>query len=280
MDHDVVDRRVDLSHDEFIRSYCIPRRPVIFENAIGHWPATHRWTPEYFVERVGDKRVVVDGSAYTVRQLVDLIANSSAQNPAPYLRAQKLVDVFPELAGDLEPPMAYSLPNWAESHMLPPSIRRTRLHEILLGGSGAGFHVLHYDKDHLHAFIAQLYGEKEFFAFAPDQTPYLYPKKSSPNQSQVDIFDPDLDRHPDFEKADQIRVTLGPGEAIFMPPGWWHTTRMPGASISVTWNMVNGTNWSDFTADTETRVRAHTNGAVAGVFRAFAAVFEKTKRQA
>jgi hypothetical protein len=35
--------------------------------------------------------------------------------------------------------------------------------EILLGGKGASFHVLHYDKNHLHAFVSQLYGQYGIF---------------------------------------------------------------------------------------------------------------------
>jgi len=143
-------------------------------------------------------------------------------------------------------------------------MRRGRLHEILFGGRRAGFHVLHYDKDHLHAFISQLFGEKEFFVFAPDQAPELYPKESTPNQSPVDIFDPDLDRHPDFARAEMITVTLRPGETVFMPPGWWHTTRMQGPSISVTWNAVNASNWDDFARDSRRRV-VKKGGTLAGI---------------
>ena len=274
---DAIDRRRALTHAEFLTDYCIPRRPVVLSDAIEAWPAASRWTPEYFATRVGHRDVTVDGATYTVAHLVDLIADSSPEAPAPYLRAQKVVDVFPELAGDLEPPPHYGQPNWAESRLLPPSMRRGRLHEILLGGRGAGFHVLHYDKDHLHAFVSQLYGDKEFFLYAPDQTPFLYPKASAPNQSSVDIFRTDPQRHPRFREAQQVTFTLGPGDTIFVPAGWWHTTRMPGASISVTWNMVNHTNWADVTADTQARVLAKTNAPVAAAFGLYATLFSQIK---
>jgi cupin-like protein len=272
-----IDRRRSLTSDEFVSGYVIPRRPVVLVDAIRTWPAVETWTPEYFATRVGHKNVTVDGATYTVAQLADLIADSSPAAPAPYLRAQKVVDVFQELADDLQPPQFFSLPNWAESRLLPPSLRRARLHEILFGGRGAGFHVLHYDKDHLHAFVSQLYGGKEFFLYAPDQSQYLYLKASAPNQSSVDIFAPDLERHPRFSKAQQIRLELGPGETIFVPAGWWHTTRMPGPSISVTWNMVNHTNWADVSADTRRRVRAKTNAGVAAAFGLYAAAFAGLK---
>jgi hypothetical protein len=273
-----VERRQSLSYAEFVADYCLPRRPVILTDAISEWPATARWTPDYFVERAGDTKVEIDGSTYSVDRLVELIADSTPEDPAPYLRAQKVVDVFPGLAADLEPPIKYSQPNWADSALLLPPMRRGRLHEILIGGRGAGFHVLHYDKDHLHAFISQFYGDKEFFVYAPDQTPRLYPKPSTPNQSPVDIFDPDLERHPDFAHAEQITLTLHPGETVFMPAGWWHTTRMTGPSISVTWNTVNATNWSDVAADTRQRVLRKGGAPAAAAFDLYTAVVARARR--
>jgi len=273
-----VERRAGLDYDEFINNYCLPRRPVILTNAIAHWPAATRWTPAYFAECAGSRRVDIDGRSLTVNELIASLDASTPDAPAPYLRAQKVVDVFPELAGDLEPSVVYATPNWADSRLLLPSMRRGRLHEILIGGRGAGFHVLHYDKDHLHAFISQLYGAKDFFVYPPDQTPFLYPKESIPNQSRVDIFDPDLDRHPEFVHASQIRLTLQPGETVFMPPGWWHTTRMSEPSISVTWNCVNDTNWTDVTADTRRRVVRRAGGAAGYAFDAYAAAVARLLR--
>ena len=272
-----IDRRTDMTYARFVAEHCVPRRPVILTDAIRSWPAVSRWSPEYFATTLPDRRVTIDGGTYTIARLVELIADSSPDAPAPYLRAQKVVDLFPELAGDLEPDILFSQPNWAESRLLPPSMRRARLHEILLGGRGAGFHVLHYDKDHLHAFVSQLYGDKEFFLYAPDQTERLYPKTSARNQSSVDIFRPDLEKHPKFREAEQIAVSLGPGETIFVPAGWWHTTRMPGASISVTWNMFNETNWADVVADTRVRVLNRAGVPAGAAFDLYARGFAKVQ---
>ena len=232
-----------------------------------------RWTPAYFAEKVGHRRVTVDDAEYTVSELLALIESSTPENPAPYLRAQKLVEVLPELAPDLEPMISDARPNWAESRLLPSSIRRARLPEILLGGRGAGFHVLHYDKAHLHAFISQLYGLKDLFIFSPEQTPRLYPKESAPNQSSVNIHTPDLVRHPLFADAEMQVTTLKPGDTVYVPPGWWHTTLMNETSITVTWNMVGASNWADFSADTRSRVASRTNQAVAGALGAYLGLF-------
>lgn len=272
-----VERRGAMSHAEFMESYAQPWKPVILTDAMSHWKAAQIWSPTYFKTQVGDRRVQIDGASYSVKELFDLIESSTPEDPAPYLRIQKLVEVFPELGDDLEPPIIHAQPNWAESPLMAPSIRRTRLHEILIGGNGASFDGLHYDKDHLHAFIAQFHGEKDFFVYAPGQSPFLYPKDHLPNQARVDIFKPDFESFPEFARAQQIKLTLKPGEVVFMPAGWWHTTRMHGPSISVTWNVVNSTNWENVVADTHDRVEHRANKAVAAAFRAYASAFGRAK---
>jgi histone arginine demethylase JMJD6 len=251
----------------------LPEFPVILPDATSRWPARHLWTPEYFADRVGHRRVTIDGKEYTVAELLDLIDRSSPEQPAPYLRAQKLDAVLPELVQDIEPAIDDARPNWAESRLLPPSIRRYPRPEILLGGRGAGFHVLHYDVNHLHAFISQIYGPKRLFFFSPDQTERLYPLESALNQSSVDIHAPDLDRFPRFAEAEMLTATLQPGETVFVPSGWWHTTLMDETSISVTWNRVEASNWDNFAADTRRTHTRRRNPAVGVAVGAYLAVF-------
>lgn len=251
----------------------LPEFPVVLPDATCRWPARQLWTPEYFADRVGHRVVTIDGKQYTIVELLDLIDRSTPEQAAPYLRAQKVDEVLPELAEDLKPSIDDARPNWAQSRLLTPSIRRYPRPEILLGGRGAGFHVLHYDLDHLHAFISQLYGPKRFFFFAPDQKDQLYPRQSAPNQSSVDIHAPDLDSFPRFAEAEMLTATLRPGETVFVPSGWWHTTLMDETSISVTWNLVEASNWNNFVADTRRTVTRRRNPAVGAAVGTYLAAF-------
>jgi hypothetical protein len=266
--------RVELERRDRLRvNGELPTHPVVLSRATERWPAVACWTPDYFAARVGHRRVAVDGAELSVLALLELIRDSTPREPAPYLRAQKLIDVFPELAGDLVPMFDDARPNWCDSRFLPASIRRGRLPEILLGGRGAGFDLLHFDKDHLHAFISQFYGEKELFFFGPDQTPHLYPLDTAPNTSPVNVHAPDLERHPRFAGAEMVTATLRPGETVFIPSGWWHTSLLHETSIGVTWNLVDASNWRDFKADTRTRVARRAHPAVGAAFAAYGTVF-------
>src|SRR5687767_8852544 len=89
------------------------------------WKALSRWTPEFFREEFGSLKFMIanqeKGQAqykgggdveYTMAQLIDLVVQSTDENPAPYFRNQILYDLFPSLKEDIEPLPTYFQPNW------------------------------------------------------------------------------------------------------------------------------------------------------------------------
>jgi hypothetical protein len=119
--------------------------------------------------------------------------------------------------------------------------------KLLIGGVGGKFPLMHYDSDNSHAMITEIYGDKEFVLFAPEDSGYIYPHESSPSTSQIDDLDHvDLTRFPDFPKATQYRVIIEPGESIFVPSRWWHSARVVSTSVSVCTNIMHTTNWAGF----------------------------------
>jgi Cupin-like domain len=72
-------------------------------------------------------------------------------------------------------------------------------------------------------------GRRRFTLFPPEQIANLYigPLDFAPTgapMSLVSLRNPDLERHPKFREAMAAAQTaeLGPGDAIFIPPLWWH----------------------------------------------------------
>ena len=141
-------------------------------------------------------------------------------------------------------------PNWLESRLFPRG-EKMAAREIYIGGRGAQFHVLHYDGLHTHAFLMQLYGDKEYIVFSPDQTEFMYaPKDGRDNESRIgDVLHPDLAQFPLFDQAQGVRFQLHPGETLFVPGGWWHTARILSPSVTVSINGVNRANGTAFTRD-------------------------------
>ncbi|MCR9278919.1 MAG: cupin-like domain-containing protein [Pseudomonadaceae bacterium] len=253
----MIDRTEKLSFNDFARNYLKPMTPVVMTNGVSEWPAVGKWTPEYLRDTIAPKVIELrpNQSGQTTYRFPDhmetfLAAERDGTVP-PYLTNANIYRFFPELISDVEPYLPYALPDLSASPFLPKDFLYEKFQlEILLGAAGNGFSVLHADKHHMNAFIAQIYGEKEFIIFPPDQARFLYPRLAQPLLSDVDdIWNPDLERYPDLEHTTPIRVTLKPGDLLFVPGNWWHTTRMEQTSIGVTCNSVSASNWRAFASD-------------------------------
>jgi histone arginine demethylase JMJD6 len=258
-----IERRYRPSLSEFTEEFLNPRKPVVISGALDMWKALSRWTPEFFKARYGAVPLHVKGQPYTLGgflprgddgkpltlgEFIDLVLASTEENPAPYLRNVDIEKFLPELNADLAPLPDYFRPNWLEGSLAQPL--NSRLHggrfELYIGGAGGKFPVLHWDTWHIYTFLSQIYGVKKYTLFAPDQTPFLY---AQGNKSQIDLENPDLEKFPLFAKATRIELELHPGEILFVPTGWWHTTKILTPSITVSASRVNASNWREFSRD-------------------------------
>ena len=88
----------------------------------------------------------------------------------------------------------------------------------------------HHDASSNIACVAA--GRRTFTLFPPDQVSNLYPgpiehTTAGPQLSMVDLDDPDIERYPRYATALESAQSaeLGPGDAIYIPPLWWHHVR-------------------------------------------------------
>src|SRR5271163_2882539 len=172
-----IDRRNNLSHEEFKTQYLIPRKPVIITDATAKWKASD-WTPQWFRDRYPDKLVKTDQGEMRMPAFIDAITADSDQ-PGPFLREQPLKDVFPDLIDHVLPTPPYILPNWLGDKYAVKRINERLNRESFIEVNFCGrriFPYLHIDDLGVHAFITQHYGDKEIIVFSPDQEKYLYRK--------------------------------------------------------------------------------------------------------
>lgn len=253
MDRFEIERRSNLSYKEFHDNYLMPGVPVILSDSLKDWPAKDTWTPEYFKEKFGDKLLPIEDDMVAMSDFIEEVMQSSKDNPAKYLRGLIIHKEFPELASDIYPDIIYQLPDRIRSSLLPfySSPTPKGIPELLITGAGGRFR-LHYDKFHLLGFVTQVYGEKEFTIFPPEQGEFLYPfpDPDRENWSQIIYLDDiDLDKFPLYKQATPTRFMLHQGETLFNPQGWWHTTLSLTPSIAMVISTVNAANWSQFTED-------------------------------
>jgi hypothetical protein len=257
-----IERRTNLSYAEFSDKYQYANKPVIVTDVLRQWKAMERWTPEFFKREFGDMKFSIDGGShrsasykagngsveYTMERFIDQVLASTDENPAPYFRNQVLYEMFPSLRQDIEPLPEYFRPNWLPDRYLVKDVRnvlnRGAAIEIYIGGRGGKFPMLHYDGAAAHAFLMQIYGRKQFILYSPEQESFLYPSPEKGNLSLINSVDrPDLDKFPLFANAVPTIFVLEPGELLFIPSRWWHTTKMLTPCISISVNTVNQSNW-------------------------------------
>ncbi len=258
-----IERRSNLSYDEFAGKYLFANKPVIVTDALRQWKALSRWTPEFFQKEFGDMKFTISdtevgqqgyknggGREFVMSQFIDQVLASTEENPAPYFRNKILYELFPSLKQDIQPFPEYFLPNWLVDHYMLRPVRevlnRGAAIEIYIGGRGGAFPVLHYDGAGTHAFLMQIYGRKQYIVFPPDQEKYLYPSPAKINLSLINnVEKPDLQKFPLFANAKPIIFILEPGELLFVPAHWWHTAKMLTPSITTSINVLNESNWSE-----------------------------------
>lgn len=245
--------------------------PVVVTDGMDNWPARSKWTFEHFKavygQDLGAAPCSMSGGAKRITKLsayIDFL-DASKDTPlgalpglwmdgkgrhmsdAPKLGASPpwyfVWHAFrhhPELYDDIKPTPYFTSDLVLE---LDPTLRRLieltsgiEYWEIYLGAANS-LTPLHQDYWGTHGYLAQIQGRKRVELFAPSDSEYLY-------QGQVDPEKPNPESHPLFEKATAYECEIGPGEILYIPPGWWHHIRGLEKSITVSHNYFNETNFS------------------------------------
>ena len=187
-----------------------------------------------------------------------------------YLAQHDLFAQIPSLRADISTPdFCYCDP----AQVPLPHIKATsKLEDPLLNawfGPKGTISPLHTDP--YHNILAQVVGHKYVRLYAPDQTEWLYPRSvdengvDMSNTSLVDLDEamevyPEIsiekssnevagtdgpskelahrraefeELFPGFAKAKYVEGILGPGECLYLPPGWWHYVKSLSPSFSV-----------------------------------------------
>lgn len=263
-----VERVGGLDPASFVARYRRPRRPVVLTDALRGWRACGRFTPEYFLREHADRPVKVRGRDQRLGAMLEQQLASTAEHPGPY--PVTLADCA-DLIADVSPRFAASLPARHTHPLVPRALFEWVNHvEIFFGGPGGEFPRLHYDYLHMHAWIAQVYGSKEFTLYEPGQEALLYVDPAKPWLSLAEHApDADPECFPRMAEARCQRVVLHAGDVLFMPCGTWHTARCLDMGITVAFDQLGADNWPDFVRDAcaaERRIGRHGRAAWLAVY--------------
>jgi hypothetical protein len=230
--------------------------PVILKDAFTHWPANELWNPAYFLRKTlnGHRIVPVEiGRSYTdvgwsqrmMPFLEFLTSYLLPEKPAEigYLAQHDLFHQIPDLRDDISiPDYCYTSPPENKTQATVETLTDPLLN-IWLGPKGTQT-PLHTDP--YHNILCQVVGYKYIRLYSPAESEKMYPRGvddkgvSMENTSNVDLSNAEEIRshYPDFEQAEYVECILGPGEALYVPVGWWHYVESLTTAISVSfwWN--------------------------------------------
>jgi ribosomal protein L16 Arg81 hydroxylase len=230
-----VDRRRDLSREEFLHEYYARNRPVVLEDVCDKWPAITRWSPEYLAEtlaeaevevmadREGDEDYEVNANRHRTRmpfdEYVAKVLATEWGNDLYLVANNKLLesDVARPLWDDFRLDPRYLVPD-----------SKRKLTFLWFGPAGT-VTKLHHDL--MNILFHQIDGWKQFILISPLETHSL--SNMVGVYSDVDPQAPNLTRFPRYEAVRPLQVSVGPGDALFVPVGWWHHVTALETSISV-----------------------------------------------
>lgn len=273
-----VDKRSNLTREEFVKEYIAKNKPVVITDGLKGWKALSLWTPEYFDKLFGHWQVVVQGASFSSLNQVrfsDFIHSLSKyehleregwdqEQQVPYLRYS---DTTGATSTDDEAEAAdfnrIAIRELKDDWLIPYFMPRSRYFSplnfgpideapgdeypelgVYLSPRGA-VTAFHLDQGHDSAILCQTYGKKQGFMFSPDQkekwSSWLSPTGDRANRMKVaiDLLDGKL---PDYGDMEPLQFELNPGEVMYIPDYWAHEVFTLSASISLTYNFIHVSN--------------------------------------
>jgi len=225
----------NLSSDEFLDHFYAPSRPALIAGEVAGWPVIERWTPEYLAQTIGNAEIEYQGGrsdsadfelnkdqhkrTLPFRRFIELATDESAGNDL-YITAYNSARNTDALA-----------PLQAELGSLDKYL--TQAPGMMWIGPKGTFTPLHHDLT--NNLLVQLVGTKRLHLLPPGETGKLYNHRHVFSEVH-DITDPrQIQRCPLASDARAVEIVLNPGDALFIPVGWWHQVRSETFSVMMTY---------------------------------------------
>jgi len=234
-----IERRSNLSREEFLERYYAPGRPVILTGEMETWPARSRWNPDYLRRIIGSAVIEYQGGRSTDERFE--MYKEAHRRELPF---DAFIDLIVETPGNDAYMTAYN----SERNRDAVSVLQQDLgfldkflsrdvvapHGMMWIGPPGTVTSLHHDlTDNL---IAQIVGRKQLKLIPAADVGKVY------NHVHVfseiaDLDDPAIEPSR-FSLLPQARIydlTLDAGEILFVPVGWWHQVKSLEFSVTITY---------------------------------------------
>lgn len=245
------------------RAYRVPLTinvpPLLFHRVITGWPAVSRWSLDYFAARFPATMVRLEryDPQSTVSYLAQTAGNVHREVRFEHLRGELAAD-DPCYAVRENSEIFRQIPSLLDDlNSFRPFQVDAHCYKSLWIGPANYVTGMHADPGPTVVF--QISGNKRFLLFEPSEADRVYAVNRSDiragflNSSlkdslepsalcdltertgwaDVQPFAPDFLRYPSFAQARGLTCALQPGDALYIPDGWWHAAMGMDLNISV-----------------------------------------------
>lgn len=224
--------------EAFFDRFVATSTPVIFTDLVTRWPAFGAWTLPRLRERFGDVPIrITDERAsdpdYDARHEHHTREVSLGAYVDRVLAAGETNDFY--MVANNKNLARTALAALLDDVAFPDGLvvgERLKDASALWIGPAGTVTPLHHDTSNI--LFCQLIGRKRFRLISPWEIGVLDGARSM--YAGVNPEAPDLERHPWWPDVIVKDEVIAPGEALFLPVGWWHHVRALDVSLSLATN--------------------------------------------
>lgn len=241
-----IDRHPQISRESFLRDYLGLNLPVALPGVAATWPAVRHWTPASLASVIGDREVAVVSGP----KPFGAAGQPSGENAQPmtfpaflrdamdFRRTDRLV-LSSEMGAINRVALA---PLHAGMTPLPAVLEpnATAASAGLFMEASGSFTALHYDLD--DRLVVQVVGRR-IVKLVPPAEVWRLGDQSGRWSDVPDIDDAltDPERKSALEGLIHFDILVGPGDALFIPVGWWQQSRTLDFTVSTAFVCSGGT---------------------------------------
>lgn len=230
-DASTIPRRKALTPDTFLRDHYANQRPVIIEGLVDDWPAMANWSLDYIEAKVGRETLVEaqvgrDASKHSEKDVYKLKKKIPFGTIADHMRKAKPSNNMYVTANNGAANRAAFDPIWPDFPQIEGYTKAQKDHDgfLWIGPKGT---VTPFHHDVTNNLLIQVKGRKKV---------YMAPNWEEAWMRSDSRFFSDHDLKSALNSKDGpalMECTIGPGDALFMPVGWWHHITSLEESYSV-----------------------------------------------
>jgi hypothetical protein len=207
--------------ETFYRDHYRAHRPALVRGLIDHWLARSRWSLAHFAKTLGDRPVRVQWDREADKDYEGNADAHGAFRPFSEIAARLAGDPsndFYVTANNADANRATFAPLYAEIDEIPGILRPggARNGFIWIGPKGT---VTPWHHDLTNNLLLQLVGRKRVRMVASHDAPLMRNHRHCFSSWKTDEL---LPGPAGEDRPAVLECEIGPGDALFLPVGWWH----------------------------------------------------------